>query len=97
MLRREHAHITLGRRQLKTLSTIDKRGSKLIETVFLIAICHHTGDKWQSITLFLSIFYLRSSIVLAFLIAAYPVCIRSLIRAFAACIYMEEDEGSDKF
>ena len=47
---------------------------KSIETVFLIAICRQCGDKWQSKTLFLTIFYLCSSIVLAFSIAAYPVC-----------------------
>ena len=46
---------------------------KSIETVFLIAICHQWGNKWHSKTLFLSIFDLCSSIVLAFLIAAYPV------------------------
>ena len=44
-------------------------GQKSIETVFLIAI----GDKWQSKTLFLLIFDLRSLIVLVFSIAAYPV------------------------
>ena len=36
---------------------------KLLETEFLIAICRQTGDKWQSKTLFLSIFDLRLSIV----------------------------------
>ena len=36
---------------------------KSLETEFLIAICRHTGDKWQSKTLFLSIFDLPSSIV----------------------------------
>ena len=35
----------------------------LLETKFLIAICRHTGDKWQSKTLFLSIFDPRLSIV----------------------------------
>ena len=44
-----------------------------METVFTIAICRQCGDKWQSKNLFLMIFYLRSSIVLAFLIASYPV------------------------
>ena len=44
---------------------------KSIETVFLIAICR----QWQSKTLFLLIFDLRSTIVLAFSIAAYPVSI----------------------
>ena len=67
---------TPGRRQLKTLSTIDECGSKLIETVFLIAICRQCGDKWQLKTLFLTIFDLRSSIVLAISTAAYPVWIR---------------------
>ena len=36
---------------------------RLIETVYLIAICHETGDKWQSKTLFLSVFDLCSSSV----------------------------------
>ena len=36
---------------------------KSIETVFLIAICRNSGDKWQSKTLFLSIFYPCSTIV----------------------------------
>ena len=40
-----------------------KVDQKLIETVFLIAICRPTGDKWQSKTLFLSIFDPCSSIV----------------------------------
>ena len=30
--------------------------------MFLIAICRQSGDKWQSKTLFLTIFYLRFSI-----------------------------------
>ena len=46
---------------------------KSIETVFSIPICRQCGDKWQSKTLFLFIFDLRSSIVLAFTIATYPV------------------------
>ena len=36
---------------------------KSIETVFSIAICRHTGDKWESKTLFLSVFDPRSSII----------------------------------
>ena len=48
---------------------------KPIETVFLIAIYRHCGDKWQSKTLFLTMFDPRSSIVLAFWIATYPVCV----------------------
>ena len=45
----------------------------MLETVFLIAICCQLGDKRQLKILFLTIFDLRSSIVLMFLIAAYPV------------------------
>ena len=67
------AMITPDRRQSKTLSTIVEHGSKSLETVFSIAICRQYGDKWQSKTLFLLIFDLRSSIVLEFSIAAYPV------------------------
>ena len=54
---------TPGRRQSKTsiLSTnVDK---KSLETEFLIVICRLTGDKWQSETLFLSIFDPLLSIV----------------------------------
>ena len=58
---------TQDRWQSKTLLTIDKCGSKSLETKFLIAI-------WQSKTLFLTFFDLRRSIVLTFLIAAYQVC-----------------------
>ena len=36
---------------------------KSLETEFSIAICRQTGDKWQSKTLFLSIFNPRSLIV----------------------------------
>ena len=36
---------------------------KWLETEFSFAICRHTGDKWQSKPLFLSIFDLYSSIV----------------------------------
>ena len=51
---------------------------KSLETVFLIAICRQmtiekSGDKWQSKTLFRTIFDLGSSIVLTFSIAGYPV------------------------
>ena len=41
---------TPGRRLSKTLLTIEERGSKLDRTVFSIAICHQSGDKWQSKT-----------------------------------------------
>ena len=46
---------------MSTLST--KVDRKLLEIEFLIDICRLTGDKWQSKTLFLSIFDRRSSIV----------------------------------
>ena len=54
---------TPGRRQSKTPILSRNVDQTLLETEFLIAICHHTGDKWQSKTLFLSIFDARSSIV----------------------------------
>ena len=60
-------------RQSKTFLTIDKHGSKLLETVFLIAIRRQLGDKWQSKTLFPAFFDLCLSIVLMFSIAAYLV------------------------
>ena len=41
---------------------------KLLKTLF-----SKTGDKWQFKILFLEIFDLHSSIVLTFLIAAFPV------------------------
>ena len=60
---------------------------KSLETEFLIAICRQLGDKWQSKTLFLTIFYLRSSIVLTFSIAAVPVCVLSCV------MVLVEDDG----
>ena len=47
--------ITLERRQLFEIASMyaDK---KSLETVFLIVICRQSGDKWQSKTLFLTIF-----------------------------------------
>ena len=69
----EHDVITRvgGNRKRNQQSTNPDK--KSIKTVFLIAICRLTGDKLQTKTLFQLIFYLRSSIVLAFSIAAYPV------------------------
>ena len=55
------------------LLTIDERGSKITRNGVLITICRHTGNKWQSETLFLTIFDLHPSIVLSFSIAAYQV------------------------
>ena len=50
---------------------------KSMETVFSIAICRQSGDKWQSKTPFLVIVDQRSSIVfsLTFSIFAYLVCL----------------------
>ena len=64
---------TPRRRLSKTLSTIDTWGSKLDRNMFSIAICRQIGDKWQSKTVS-NQFYLRSSPVLEFSIAYYPVC-----------------------
>ena len=38
---------------------------KSLETVFLIVICRQSGDKWQSKTLFLTIFFLYLLIVIS--------------------------------
>ena len=53
--------------------TIDERGTKIARNCVLIAICRQSCDKWQSKTLFLTIFDLRSLIVLTISMAAYPV------------------------
>ena len=63
MLQNEASDHTQGRRQSKTSILLRNVDQKSIETVFSIAICRPTGDKWQSKTLFLSIFDPRSSIV----------------------------------
>ena len=55
--------ITPGRRQSKTTLQSRNVDQKSLETVFSIAICRPTGDKWQLKTLFISIFDARSSIV----------------------------------
>ena len=44
---------------------------RLLETVFSIANCRQSGDKWQSKALFLAILDPRSSIVLTFSPASY--------------------------
>ena len=46
---------------------------KSLEIVFSIAICRQLSNKWQSKTMFLTIFDLRSSIVLTISIAANQV------------------------
>ena len=66
---------TPDRRQYKTLIRLSTNVDKKMSNVeFSIAICHPTGDKWQSHTLFLAIFDQRLLYVRAFSIAAYPVC-----------------------
>ena len=65
----DHDPIFTPDRQWKMLLTID--GS--LETLFSIAICRQSINKWQSKTLFLKIFDLRFSIVFTFSIAPYPV------------------------
>ena len=57
---------TPDRWQSKTFLTNDERGSKFARNSV-------SGDKWQSKTLFLTIFYPRSSILLTFSIVAYLV------------------------
>ena len=47
---------TPSRRQSKALILSTNVDQKSLETKFLIAICHPTGDKWQPKTLFLEIF-----------------------------------------
>ena len=54
---------TPDRRQSKTLILSTTVDQKLLKTEFSIVICHLTGDKWQSKTLFLAIFDPCSSIV----------------------------------
>ena len=66
-----HSHRVGGNRKRNQQST--KADLKSIETMFSIAICRQCGDEWQSKTRFLLIFDLRSSIVVAFSTAAYPV------------------------
>ena len=51
---RNHTN-TPGRRQSKTPILSRNVDQISIETVFSIAICRHTGDKWESKKLFLSI------------------------------------------
>ena len=54
--------ITLDRQQLKLLILSTNVDKKWLEAEILIAIRRSTGDKWQSKTLFLTIFDLHSSI-----------------------------------
>ena len=65
-----------GQAAIENARTCSNRqhGSKSLEIVFSIANRRQSGDKWQSKILFLTIFDLRSSVLLTFSIAAYPVC-----------------------
>ena len=62
-MQRALPHRIGGSRKRSLQST--NNDQKSLETVFSIAICRQSGDKWQSKTLFL-----RSSIVFTFLIGA---------------------------
>ena len=48
---------------IENVNNIDKPSSKIVTNRVLIAIYRPNGDKWQSKTLFLAIFYPGSSIV----------------------------------
>ena len=56
------------------LLTIDERSSKIARNNVFNCQLLPVGDKWQSKTLCLTSFDLRSSIVLTFSIAAYLKC-----------------------
>ena len=77
-----------NQKHYKQLTNADQ---KSIEAVFSIAICRQCGDKWQSKTLFLTIFDLRSSIVFTFSIAAY------LVSWFGKSVCIPELQISDNF
>ena len=65
---------TTDMRQSETLLTIDERGYKSLKTVFSSVISRQSGDKWQSKTLFLKMFELRSSIVLMIFLLPFIRC-----------------------
>ena len=67
---------TPGRHQSKTLILSINIDKKSLETEFSIAICRQIGDKWQSKTLFLSIFDQRLSIVKS----VFDCCLPGVIR-----------------
>ena len=75
-----HMCHTPGRWQSKTSILSKNIDKKSLEIEFSIAICRPSVDKWQSKTLFLSIFDQHSSLLRVFLIAPYPVCASSLVR-----------------
>ena len=65
--------ITMGSQQSKTLILSTNVDKKWLETMFLIAICHPNGDKWQSKTLLLAILIRVCQLLRVFSIATFPV------------------------
>ena len=78
--------------QSKTIIRSTNIDQKSLETEFSIVICRPTGDKWQSKTLILAIFDPRSSIVSAFLIAAYLVCFNIPIKKILLLFFIQFEE-----
>ena len=73
--------LTSGRRQSKMPILSRNVDKKLLETEFSIAICCHTGNKWQSKKLFILIFDLWSLIVKSVFDCRLPgVILRMAIR-----------------
>ena len=70
--------LTPGRRQSKTLILATNVDQKSLETEFSIVICRPTGDKWQSKTMFISIFDPLSSSVKSVFDCRLPVVDLSL-------------------
>ena len=64
---------TSDMRQSKTLLTVDERGSEIATTSVFACHLSPVGRLKQSKTLFLTIFGIRSSKIMTFLIASYPV------------------------
>ena len=67
------------------LLTMDEGGSKLARNS--VFDCHLSPGWRQSKTLFITIFDLRSSIVLTFSIAAYPVCFCNSIKMKSKLVF----------
>ena len=68
---------------------------KSLETGFSIAICRQLGDKWQSKSLFLTIFHVCSSIGLTLLIAIYLICISSRVAQSVTCLVTDAKLTAD--
>ena len=96
---RYEAHwIGVNRKRSEQSTNTDQ---KLLETVFSIAIYRKTGYKRQSKILFLlTIFYLLSSIVSTFSIAAYPARVQRLRTKFEPPVspgIIRKGESKDNF